>query len=399
MLLDVVESTLRDLQPDAPVAGRVALDDRLDRDLGLDSLARVEVLLRIERAYGIDLPEDTLKSAESVRDLLHAIERAAPKGARAMAASEAARGIEPALPEFARHAGGDAQEIEAPATARTLLEVLASHEQSHGDRTQITVLAEDHEDQITYRALATGAREVGAALQRAGLEPRQNVALMLPTAPEYFTCFFGILMAGGVPVPIYPPTGAAQLEEHVLRHAGILANAQTTLLITVTETKTVARLLQARVPKLRRIVTPQQLGAGSLRLAQGNDSGPHHPIAAALCLRGQTRVAHAVFRRTIPLAPGRAVRRTQAQCRRREPHDGIGDARQFVAGVPRGHVRRSARAAAVSPRRLPGRGERRCADRARHAARHAPGIAARQLVAAARRDRRRYRCTALTTAA
>ena len=63
------------------------------------------------------------------------------------------------------------------------------------------------------------------------------------------------------PVPIYPPARASQLEEHVLRHAGILDNARATLLVTVSEAMTVARLLQARVAGLRHVVTPQQLAA------------------------------------------------------------------------------------------------------------------------------------------
>ncbi|MGH8805464.1 MAG: acyl carrier protein, partial [Polaromonas sp.] len=66
-LLLIVERTLRDLQADAPVALRVTLNSSLDRDLALDSLARMELLLRIERAFGVALPEDTLARAETVR--------------------------------------------------------------------------------------------------------------------------------------------------------------------------------------------------------------------------------------------------------------------------------------------------------------------------------------------
>ena len=92
-LLDVVELTLRDLQPEAPIALRVALDSSLDRDLALDSLARMELLLRIERRFGVDLPEDTLQEAETVRDLLGAVERAtAEPTARGGPPDEARRG-------------------------------------------------------------------------------------------------------------------------------------------------------------------------------------------------------------------------------------------------------------------------------------------------------------------
>ena len=102
---------------------------------------------------------------------------------------------------------------------------------------------------------------MAAGLQRAGVQPRQCVAIMLPTSPEYFSTYLGILRAGAIPVPIYPPARASQLEEHVLRHTGILDNARATLLVTVPEAMVVARLLQARVAGLRHVVTPQQLAA------------------------------------------------------------------------------------------------------------------------------------------
>ncbi|OZA92651.1 MAG: hypothetical protein B7X57_07560, partial [Erythrobacter sp. 34-65-8] len=44
-----------------------------------------------------------------------------------------------------------------------------------------------------------------AGLQGLGLQPRQTVAIMLPTSREYFFAYFGVLLAGGIPVPIYPP--------------------------------------------------------------------------------------------------------------------------------------------------------------------------------------------------
>ena len=92
---------------------------------------------------------------------------------------------------------------------------------------------------------------------------------MLPTSADYFGIYLGILMAGAIPVPIYPPARASQLEDHVLRHAGILDNAQAVLLVTVPEALGVARLLQARVPSLRRVVTAQELARGGRRTRPG----------------------------------------------------------------------------------------------------------------------------------
>lgn len=249
-LLAIVEGTLRDLRPGAPLP-QVTLAASLDRDLAFDSLGRMELLLRVEREFGVDLPEDTLARAETVGALLDAVlaarGRAAPRRERAPVATQAAQPVEtPAQPS-------------EPAAASTLLDVLNWHLAAHAERTQITHLADGAFESISFRRLADGAAAVAAGLQRAGLEPRQCVAIMLPTSPEYFDVYFGILLAGGIPVPIYPPARASQLEEHVLRHAGILANAQATILVTVPEAKVVARLLQARVPGLRHVATPQAL--------------------------------------------------------------------------------------------------------------------------------------------
>ncbi|NWG73063.1 MAG: acyl carrier protein, partial [Rubrivivax sp.] len=68
-VIDVVTRTLADLHASAPGLPQVTMASVLDRDLGLDSLARVELLMRLERRFGVALPEDTLQRAETVNDL------------------------------------------------------------------------------------------------------------------------------------------------------------------------------------------------------------------------------------------------------------------------------------------------------------------------------------------
>ena len=255
-LLDVVGDTMNELHAGAPGLPAVRVDSVLDRDLGFDSLARMELLLRIERRFGVALPEDTLQRADTVADLLAALQRAAESTLR-NAVPAALHGGAPPIAGAAQ----DAATAVAPQAARTLLEVLDWHVRAHPDQTQVIHLADDVATPISYRALAEAAAAVAAGLQHAGLQARQSVAIMLPTSPEYFGVYFGILRAGGVPVPIYPPARASQLEDHVLRHAGILDNAQAVLLVTVPEARIVGRLLQARVPGLRHVLTPQDLRA------------------------------------------------------------------------------------------------------------------------------------------
>src|SRR5262249_35354722 len=119
-----------------------------------------------------------------------------------------------------------------PAGATTLVEVLDWHARLHPQRLHITLYVEDeHVEEITYGALHTSAEAVAAGLQPRHLQPGQAVALMLPTSRDFFSGFYGILLAGGIPVPIYPPARLSQLEEHLHRQMRILRNAQTVMLL------------------------------------------------------------------------------------------------------------------------------------------------------------------------
>ena len=70
-LLSVVSTLTDELHPGRAL--RVSLVSHLERDLGLDSLARVELLLRLGNEFGFSLPEAALAEAETPRDLLHFI--------------------------------------------------------------------------------------------------------------------------------------------------------------------------------------------------------------------------------------------------------------------------------------------------------------------------------------
>jgi len=252
-VLHVVAALGRELHPRRQVQ-QVTLDSRFDKDLGFDSLARVELMLRVERDTGRSLPEDLLAGAETPRDVVNAL-LALPHGAPARLA-----GAPAALPPSAAAA--------EPVRATTLLEVLDWHARLHPDQVHI-VLAQDRgagleEESITHAALRDAAAAVAATLQVHGLQPGDTAAIMLPTCREYFAVFFGIMLAGGIPVPLYPPLRTSQLEDHLRRQVGILSNCQARVLVTLPEAKAAARLLQAHVPTLRAVLTAQEtLDAGA----------------------------------------------------------------------------------------------------------------------------------------
>jgi len=86
-LLEIARDLALELRPHRARARRATLDASLERDLGLDSLGRVELWGRVERAFGVRLPESLLGEARTPRDLLAVL----LAGGAAAAAPEAAR--------------------------------------------------------------------------------------------------------------------------------------------------------------------------------------------------------------------------------------------------------------------------------------------------------------------
>ncbi len=243
-LLKVVTDLVAELHPQRRPA--VTLDSRLQQDLGLDSLSRAELLLRIEHAFGVTLSEQALLAADTPRELLVLLQHAAA-------------GPAPRVRELRRLAEGPS---DRPTDAQTIMDVLAWHAGMHPQKLHIHLYGDgDAVEDITYGGLKQGGERVAAGLTAYGLEPGQTVATMLPTGKDYLYSFFGILMAGGIPVPLYPPARLTQIEDHLQRHTGILASSEARLLITVREGKALSFLLRARVESLRSVVTVTDLVA------------------------------------------------------------------------------------------------------------------------------------------
>ncbi|MSP51516.1 MAG: acyl carrier protein [Alphaproteobacteria bacterium] len=77
-LLRIAQTLAVEIRPQA-VNRPVTLASHLERDLGFDSLSRTELLLRVDRAFCIALPESTLAEAETIGDILDALVKAGPE--------------------------------------------------------------------------------------------------------------------------------------------------------------------------------------------------------------------------------------------------------------------------------------------------------------------------------
>lgn len=243
-LLDIIAGLLKETRASRIVSP--TLDMSLERDLGLDSLAKIELLLRIERAFGVQLPEEALARAETPRDLLDALGMPQLSGER--------RAV------FEHETDG----IGFPLNARTLADVLDWHAGRHPDRTHILFEGAKEDVRISYAELKSGAEKIANGLIDRGRIPGESIAIMLPTGADYFFGFFGILLAGCIPVPIYPPFRLSQMEDHLKRHVGILSNAQAVMLVTFGDALRLAKLLGLQVESMREVVTPNELSSAKV---------------------------------------------------------------------------------------------------------------------------------------
>jgi acyl carrier protein len=258
-LLGVVAAVAREARPH--VEAYVALDSSLERDIGLDSLARVELVLRIEREFNTSLPEQALASSETPRDLLRFLLAAAgqtPQAAdRSVASLVQSEGVRP------------------PLEAQTLIEALEYHVERQPDRLTVFLYEEQKENPLSYRDLWNGALLYAARLADQGVGPGQTVAIMLPTSKEYLFCFYGVLLAGGIPVPLYPPARLATIEDHMTRHVGVLKSAGASVMVTIPEAKPLAWLLRAQVESLRAVMVPADFTGNASGFAPVRGRGGH----------------------------------------------------------------------------------------------------------------------------
>lgn len=230
----------------------------LDRDLGLGSLERVELLARLEKEFAVRLADRVAAGANTPAALTEAI-----LGAPAVedAGEEAHDGLRVSVA---------AQKLQRKSTeagiyaAETLLDVLRYRATSDADRVHLLVSEQSDKGEasdvtLTFRELYDAGQRYAAELARRGVPPGGRVALMLPTSRAFFVSYAGILLAGAIPVPIYPPFRADRIEEYAARQAAILNNAEVCLLLTFRRAEAVARLLKPRVRSLESVADAKKL--------------------------------------------------------------------------------------------------------------------------------------------
>ncbi len=222
----------------------LAAKTSLDKDLGIDSLGRVELFSRVENHFSIRLTEETLAKASTLHDLIQAIVDAKPVIKHKQATQSLSL---------------DKAEVDI-SNAQSLVDALYLYAEISPDRPHLYF--QDEDDMLhtmTYGKLFESAKAVANGLIQLGLKKHDTVAIMLPTCEEFFYAFMGTLLAGGIPVPIYPPFRPDQISEYAMRESLILQNAETRILITFPEAEIVGKLLKAFIQSLKATTTVTKL--------------------------------------------------------------------------------------------------------------------------------------------
>jgi len=253
-VLDVLRGLLEELGSHGALE-TLSATSNLDRDLGLGSLERVELLTRLEAAFDVRLPDTLASEANTPEELIQAILKAPDT---APSDDEEMSGLRASMATQRRHEEG-AESIAQ--RAETLVEVIRYRGVHDANRRHLIITEDDdpNEHTLTFGELYTAAQKCAEELARRGVPAGGRVSLMLPTSRQFFICYAGILLAGAVPVPIYPPFRADRIEEYAGRQSAILNNAGVCLLLTFRRAEAVAKLLKPRVKSLLGVVDAGKL--------------------------------------------------------------------------------------------------------------------------------------------
>jgi acyl-CoA synthetase (AMP-forming)/AMP-acid ligase II len=91
---------------------------------------------------------------------------------------------------------------------------------------------EERETRVDWPAVHARASRVAGGLVARGVRRGDTVAIVLPTCPAFFDAFFGAVLAGAIPVPLYPPVRLGRLAEYHARTTAMLRATRARIVLT-----------------------------------------------------------------------------------------------------------------------------------------------------------------------
>jgi acyl-CoA synthetase (AMP-forming)/AMP-acid ligase II len=90
----------------------------------------------------------------------------------------------------------------------------------------------EREAPLGWPELYARARRAAGVLRALGVRAGDRIGLVLPTSPGFMDAFFGTLLAGGIPAPLYPPVRLGRLPEYHAATARMLRTIGARLVLT-----------------------------------------------------------------------------------------------------------------------------------------------------------------------
>ena len=114
---------------------------------------------------------------------------------------------------------------------QTLINALRKNAQ-HTEKGITFVRTDGREQAFSYRQLWERAHERACFLRERGIGKGDRIVLALPEPDDFVLTFFGALVAGAVPVPLYPPQTLARLDAYLANLSRIVEVSEAKLLVT-----------------------------------------------------------------------------------------------------------------------------------------------------------------------
>ena len=153
----------------------------------------------------------------------------------------------------------------------TLTEMLAAAAQSQ--ESLFFVDRKEQDQEVPMERVRQRALSIAADLAARGVRTGDRVAIVLPTCPEFVECLFGVLCAGAIPVPLYPPVRLGRLEEYHAKTAAMLRAVDAVLVVT---DERIRRFLGAAIeraaPRLGCVTASSLNGMDSLEIRGAADT-------------------------------------------------------------------------------------------------------------------------------
>ena len=134
--------------------------------------------------------------------------------------------------------------------SRSLIDVLRDRAAAQANDVAFTFLegGEREDGSLTWREVDARSRAIAAAVA-SRVAQGSRVLVMLPPGVDFVPAFFGVLYAGAIAIPAYPPSGPRP-DRSSLRLRGMIADAGVTLVLSSRAIRAHAHVLDMLVPEL-----------------------------------------------------------------------------------------------------------------------------------------------------